>query len=100
MGRQGDGADPEGGIAGAGAGDDCILSYRFILGPLMDYILELEDRQSGAEGGGAAAGVGGEALVGECAAWAAGSVAEVDAAVEGESADCGGEYSLVSVRGY
>ncbi len=43
-------------------------NYRFILAPLMDYILELEQAESGAEGGGAAAGAGGAALVGECAA--------------------------------
>ena len=73
-------------------------TYRFIVNPLMDYILELGESESGAEGRGAAAGAGGAALVGERAAQSAGAVAEAAAAAEGESEDCGGEYSLVSVR--
>lgn len=50
-----------------------------------------------AEGGGVATGVGGEPLVGESAAWAAGTVAEAAVVAEGESSGGGGEYTVVPV---
>ena len=43
-------------------------NFRFIISPLMDYILRLEEAHPGRKVAGSAAGVGGAALVGECAA--------------------------------
>ncbi len=42
-----DEADREREAAGAGAGDDLLRTYRFVISPLMDYILKLEEQNPG-----------------------------------------------------
>ena len=72
-------------------------TFRFIISPLMDYILKLEEENPGRK----VAVLLPELVVRHwwenAAAQSAGAVAEAAAAAEGKPADCGGEYSLVSV---
>ena len=72
-------------------------TFRTVLSPLMDYVLQLEDENPRAQGGGAAAGTGGTALVGKPVAQPARAAAEAAAAAEGQSAHRGGEHPVVPV---
>ena len=70
-------------------------TYRFIVNPLMDYILELEEVEPGQKGRGASAGACGASLVGERSAQPACTAAEAVAVAQGQSAHRCRKYSLV-----